>query len=169
MKIAVLNIASKSSAKKAKGTRHPQDIPQKNIMTSNMPKPKLLMIGLSAAITAASMLTCLAGTTGDVKKGEAVFKKMQCAICHPGGNNILNPQKPLKGAAFLKKYTSDKLLMQTVRSGIPTRGMPAFGTEKLNDSDLFHLITYVRTFTAAESKTVPDKSLTSTPAAKHAR
>ncbi|MBY0357729.1 MAG: dihydrofolate reductase [Candidatus Obscuribacterales bacterium] len=81
----------------------------------------------------------------NAEKGRKVFQAMQCAICHTDGGNNLNPQKPIKGPAFNKKYPQDELIAKTVRSGIINRGMPAFNKEKLSDQDLRDLIAYIRT------------------------
>lgn len=136
---------------------------------THLSKTKFLLAALCTVTAFAQPFTCMADTTGDAKKGEAVFKKMQCAICHPAGNNILNPQKPLKGEAFKKKYINDKAIMQIVRSGIPGRGMPAFGTDKLSDADLVHLIAYVRSFSQTQTKSTAGQAQAVTSPAKNGR
>lgn len=105
-----------------------------------------------AALLCLILPVCLAESPGNVKKGERVFASMQCAICHTNGGNNLNPDKPLKGPGFLKKYPSNQLLTKTIRSGIANRGMPSFGKDKLNDADLQDLLAYIRSLTPAKCK-----------------
>ncbi len=81
------------------------------------------------------------------QKGEKVFKKAMCVGCHSDGNNALMPDRPIKGKAFLDHYSKDKALEQTIRKGFPTSGMPKFGKDQINETEMKHLILYIRTFT----------------------
>lgn len=105
-----------------------------------------LLLGLLVLFTQYTPVACL--PQANPERGRKVFQTMQCAICHTNGGNNLNPEKPLKGSAFTKKYPKDELIAKTIRSGIINRGMPAFNKEKLNDQDLRDLIAYLRTFSA---------------------
>lgn len=90
----------------------------------------------------------------DLNKGKKLFQDMQCAICHTDGGNNLNPERPLKGPAFLKRFPADdnKELDKIIRVGIPAKGMPAFGKDKLSDKDLCDLVAYIRSLTPPAKK-----------------
>ena len=98
------------------------------------------------------VITCLnnsAFSAGkpDPKKGQKVFSAMQCEICHVNLGNNLNPERPLKGPNFIKRFPTDKALAQLIRIGVNERGMPAFGKDKMSDEDLANLISYLRSAT----------------------
>ena len=81
------------------------------------------------------------------QKGEKVFKRAMCVGCHSDGNNALMPDRPIKGKAFLEHYSQDKALEQTIRKGFPTSGMPKFGKDQINETEMKDLILYIRSFT----------------------
>ncbi len=95
---------------------------------------------------------CFAGNKADVKRGKTLFTDMQCAICHTDGGNNLNPERPLKGPKFLKRLPDDKSLAQAIRQGVPAKGMPAFGKDKMSDQDLENVMSYVRSLSAPAPK-----------------
>ena len=68
-------------------------------------------------------------------------------MCHPGGNNALEPTKPLRGATFVKKYPNDELIAKRIREGSPNGTMPSFYKDQINDKELVDLIAYVRSLT----------------------
>ena len=90
---------------------------------------------------------------GDIKRGKKVFMDMQCAICHANGGNLQNPEKPLMGEPFLKRYplNQDKAIAKVIREGIISAGMPASGKDKMSDQDLADVIAYVRSLTPTKS------------------
>lgn len=110
-----------------------------------------ILLALVFALSVA-LLPSMAGSRGDAKRGKKIFGDLQCSICHADGGNNLNPEAPLKGASFLKKYPlhDEKALEKTIRQGIPAKGMPANGKDKLSDPDLKDLIAYIRSLTPAE-------------------
>jgi cytochrome c6 len=62
-----------------------------------------------------------------------------CASCHSGGGNIVDPKKPLKGAPQLaNKELLKSLLMK------PVGTMPSFPQIAQNDADLTALFTYCK-------------------------
>jgi mono/diheme cytochrome c family protein len=105
-----------------------------------------------ALLISFALLPSDAGAKGDAKRGKKIFGDLQCSICHADGGNNLNPEAPLKGPGFLKKYplSDNKALEKLIRTGIPARGMPANGKDKLSDPDLQDLISYIRSLTPAE-------------------
>jgi mono/diheme cytochrome c family protein len=97
----------------------------------------LLFVGQPADCVPSSSITA----------GKLVFHRASCAMCHPGGGNVVNPNKPLKGAAFAQKYKSDQELQRVIRQGVKNTSMPPFDKQTLNDADLLNLIAYIRSFT----------------------
>ncbi|HEY9775037.1 MAG TPA: c-type cytochrome [Planktothrix sp.] len=81
-----------------------------------------------------------------VAAGKKIFEKLMCVNCHPGGENTLQPSKPLKGKKFNEKYKSDKALEDMIREGNPAEGMPSFGDRFVNPAEMKQLIAYIRTF-----------------------
>jgi mono/diheme cytochrome c family protein len=96
--------------------------------------------------------------SGNVAAGMKLFRQNNCSMCHPAGENNLNPLKPLKGSGFSKKYTSDKLLSDHIRCGSPGTGMPAFPKSQISDAELRDIIAYIRSLTPAGSLTPVKKT-----------
>lgn len=100
----------------------------------------------------AALLPCSAGgVKGDPKRGVKLFSAMTCDICHLNGGNMQNPDRPIKGAGFQKRYPDDVSLGQLIRKGISDKGMPAFGRDRMSDQDLADVIAYVRSLTPPAS------------------
>lgn len=89
-----------------------------------------------------------AAPSGDAAKGQVLFTKNSCVTCHAGGANTMDPDHPIKGAAFQQKYKDDQVLESTIRKGFPQYGMPSFTKTMINDHDMKDLIAYVRTLSA---------------------
>ena len=72
--------------------------------------------------------------------GEATFKA-NCAQCHTGGANIINPKKPLKGSDKLASKEAFKAYISKANGA-----MPAF-LQIANDAPTMEaLLTYCKTF-----------------------
>jgi len=84
---------------------------------------------------------------GDPQEGKRLFVKHTCESCHPGGGNAMQPNKPLKGAEFGKRYPRDEMITQVVRNGIPRTVMQGFSSSVLPDRDLSDIIAYIRSLT----------------------
>lgn len=89
--------------------------------------------------------------SGNAKRGEAVYQKSNCYICHPGGANTIDPGHPIKGAAFAQKYKDDRVLEETIRKGFKESGMPANDKTKITEAEMKDLIAYIRTLTDAKA------------------
>lgn len=91
---------------------------------------------------------------GDSKRGKQIFQDIGCAICHTDGGNNLNPERPLKGPLFLKRYPpgDDSGIAKVIRSGNQKKGMPDFGKDKLGDKDLLDLMAYIRSLSPGKKK-----------------
>nr|YP_009392596.1 cytochrome c553 [Bostrychia tenella]ARW61158.1 cytochrome c553 [Bostrychia tenella] len=77
----------------------------------------------------------------DLDAGQQIFTQ-NCAACHAGGNNVINPEKTLKIEA-LKLYNMDSIdaITKQVTNGNPA-GMPAFGG-RLSDEDIQNVANFV--------------------------
>lgn len=92
---------------------------------------------------------------GNVANGMKLFRQNNCSMCHPGGENNLNPLKPLKGPGFLKKYPTDAAVCQQVRKGSVGTGMPPFPKSQITDGELRDIIAYIRSLTPSTSPPAP--------------
>jgi cytochrome c6 len=71
----------------------------------------------------------MAETTND---GAALFQQ-HCAVCHPDGGNIINPEKPLHRDALEENgVTSTADIVAIMRN--PGPGMTTFGPEAVSDA-----------------------------------
>jgi cytochrome c6 len=96
----------------------------------------------------AALLVVLAATftfispafAGDVANGASVFSA-NCAQCHAGGKNLVNPQKTLQ-KADLEKYGmfSEQAIINQVTNG--KNAMPALGS-RLNPDQIADVAAYV--------------------------
>lgn len=79
---------------------------------------------------------------GDVGKGERIFNA-NCAACHPGGQNVIMPEKSLEKEA-LEQYLSggrkEESVVRQVTNG--KNAMPAFGG-RLDDESIGDVAAYV--------------------------
>ena len=101
--------------------------------------------------------------TGNAKRGAELFEKQQCSQCHLNGTNLIEPDKPLKGQKFAKKYPTDGQIAALVRKGVAGTGMPSTGKDMLNDHDLSDVIAFIRSLTPPA---VPAQTTSSSPLAK---
>lgn len=111
-----------------------------------------------------------------IERGYKVFKALNCEMCHPGGDNAMEPAKPIHGAAFLKRYPDDEAIARRIREGSPSGIMPPFRKDVLTDQQLVDVIAYIRslstktktTATATQKKSAcpPLKAPTKQPQAK---
>jgi cytochrome c6 len=73
--------------------------------------------------------------------GEALFMQ-HCAVCHPNGDNIINPEKPL-GRASLERngITSPADIVAIMRH--PGPGMMIFDRNVISDQDAEKIAEYI--------------------------
>jgi cytochrome c6 len=77
---------------------------------------------------------------GDAAAGAKVFSA-NCAACHMGGGNVVQPQKNLKKEA-LEKYGMNSIEAITTQVTKGKGAMPAFG-RRLNPDQIENVATYV--------------------------
>lgn len=81
-------------------------------------------LGFPAVITSFIMLGLLLAPAATGKKsikppsGESVYKS-NCAQCHPGGGNIVNQSKPLRGAQELESFPTFKQYLENPQGHMP--------------------------------------------------
>ncbi len=80
---------------------------------------------------------------GPISGKEVFEKKAACVGCHPGGGNVINPQKLLKGPEFASKFHDDASIATVIRAGIPGTSMPAYGEDKISADEMTALIKYI--------------------------
>ncbi len=99
------------------------------------------------ALIAAASMVCLYGMynfAGADEKGktpEAAFKA-NCAVCHPGGGNIINPKKTLHKAdreANNVKTAAD--IVSKMRN--PGPGMTTFDKKTISDAEAKKIAEYI--------------------------
>jgi mono/diheme cytochrome c family protein len=91
----------------------------------------------------------------DPKRGAQLYKQNTCAMCHPAGDNLMCPTRPLKGAGFLKRFPTDAALAKLIRDGVPNTAMSGFDSERISDAELNDIIAYIRVLTPPGSKLSP--------------
>ena len=79
--------------------------------------------------------------TGGKMDAKAEFEK-HCAVCHPGGTNIVNKEKPLNKAALSKNgIKSWKDIVAKMRN--PGPGMTKFDKKEISDKEAKAIAEYV--------------------------
>ncbi|MBI2864997.1 MAG: cytochrome c [Chloroflexi bacterium] len=93
----------------------------------------------SPAGSGTSSSSSSAGSSEKVAAGKAVVEK-NCSACHPGGHKGIGPD--LGAADFKTRYPQDSDIEKVIRGG--RNVMPAWSTDKVNDSDLGNVIAFIR-------------------------
>jgi len=74
-------------------------------------------------------------------KGEAEFKE-HCALCHPDGGNIVNPQKTLhKKDREANNIRNEADIIKTMRK--PGPGMTTFDEKTVSDNEAKEIAKYI--------------------------
>lgn len=73
--------------------------------------------------------------------GEKLFTQ-RCAVCHPQGGNIINPQKTLsKKILAANTIKTEQDIIKVIRNGAP--GMTKFDTATISDEDAKLIAGYI--------------------------
>jgi mono/diheme cytochrome c family protein len=96
----------------------------------------LVVIGL--------VLTCAIAFAADAKKGEELYGKLNCKMCHsikgvPAGKKSDLAAGPKLTEADLTKW------VRTPKAMNPKTTMPAYDAAKISDADLADLVAYMLT------------------------
>jgi cytochrome c6 len=98
-------------------------------------------IAVSAVTGFLFVNTSPAQETGQKSSGEKLFS-IQCAACHPGGGNIVNPKKTLnKKDLAASNIKSEADIVKIIRNGAP--GMMKFDTSTIPDKDAQEIASYI--------------------------
>jgi len=82
-----------------------------------------------------------AGEVAPAKSGEELFKK-HCAVCHPGGGNIMNSKKPINSKALeVRNIKKSDDILKVLRN--PTPPMVKFNEKALPDEDAKAIADYI--------------------------
>lgn len=97
------------------------------------------------AILLAAFLTAAPGFCADKKAvkidGKKEFEK-HCAVCHPNGGNIINPQKPLSAKSLkANKVTGVENIVATMRN--PGPGMTKFDEKTIPNKTAVAIAEYI--------------------------
>jgi cytochrome c6 len=99
---------------------------------------QLVLLSITAVIL--TSLFTIAGMqqgTAVPSSGEQLFKE-NCAACHVGGGNIVNPKMPLKGAPLLKTFAA---FLSQIRK--PQPPMTAFPPARISEEQARKLYAYI--------------------------
>lgn len=77
--------------------------------------------------------------TAEAKPAGAAIFETQCAGCHTGGGNMMNPDKPVQGSAKLASLATFTAFVRD-----PGNAMPAFPADVISDADLAELHGYLQ-------------------------
>jgi len=100
---------------------------------------KSLLVSVLFVLALAFVMT--AGIASSEEEGKALFET-HCALCHAGGENVINPQKTLH-AESLKKHgiTTASDIVKIMRN--PKPGMIKFDKQKISDHDAEEIAEYI--------------------------
>ncbi len=102
---------------------------------------KLFAVILCAVTVSFLSAGGFAKETKEELKGEELFKK-HCAVCHPAGRNIVNPQKPLsKKEREASKVATVEDIVKLMRN--PGPGMVKFGDKTISEEDAKAIAEYI--------------------------
>jgi cytochrome c6 len=94
-----------------------------------------------AAILCVPGVAAVPADAKESKAGEALFKT-HCAVCHPNGGNIINPEKTLhKKSLDAYGIKSEKDIIGKMRN--PGPGMPKFDEKAIPESEARQIAEYI--------------------------
>jgi cytochrome c6 len=100
---------------------------------------KLLAVLMAVAVIGVLVVACYAADNST--SGEALFKE-HCAVCHPGGNNIVSPEFKLhKKDLEAHGITKAPQIVDKMRN--PGPGMTKFDKKTISDEDALKIAEYV--------------------------
>jgi cytochrome c6 len=103
---------------------------------------KYLIIAVAAFAVCLHISAASAGEqAAKAQPGEKLFTQ-QCAVCHPQGGNIINPQKSLsKKILAANNIRTEEDIIKIIRNGAP--GMAKFDATALADEDVKKIARYI--------------------------
>ena len=105
-----------------------------------MKKNLIITVTLFAACSFMSAASA-AEPAATANAGEKLFTQ-QCAVCHPQGGNIINPQKTLSNKILsANSIKTEEDIIKIMRKGAP--GMTKFDTAAISDEDAKFIAGYI--------------------------
>jgi len=102
---------------------------------------KKLLFVFSLVVISGFITIALAAEPASKYRGEAKFKE-QCAVCHPDGGNIINPNKTLlKKDRMTNNIKTEADVVSKMRN--PGPGMTKFDIKSLSDNDANEIAEYI--------------------------
>lgn len=103
---------------------------------------KSLIISVAVLAICLQISAASAGEQSDTAcPGEKYFTQ-QCAVCHPQGGNIINPQKSLsKKVLAANNIKTEEDIIKIIRNGAP--GMTKFDANAIADEDVKMIARYI--------------------------
>jgi cytochrome c2 len=96
----------------------------------------LVVIGL--------VMTCTLAIGADAKKGEQIYAKLNCKMCHSIKGVPAGKKSDLSTGAKLSAEDLTKWV-RTPKAMNPKTTMPAYDSAKISDADLADLVAYMET------------------------
>jgi cytochrome c6 len=111
------------------------------ISTFRRTQLKRIFVSIIAFFLIFSSLVTPPALAADSAHGKQLFGA-NCASCHAGGKNVVNPQKTLSGADLNKngKDSLEAIIAQITKGA---GAMPAFGGGRLAAADIADIASYV--------------------------
>lgn len=98
-------------------------------------------IGIFTSVFIVCLFITMAYAGEQSKSGEDLFKQ-HCALCHPDGGNVINPEKTLhKEALESNNIKTPSDIIETMRN--PGPGMKKFDEETIPDKDAKEIAEYI--------------------------
>jgi len=109
------------------------------------------LVGLTGLVGILIVVFSQTAFAADPAAGKPVYEKNGCSACHGvKGEGGVGPA--LSGTAFAAKYDTTDKLASAVRKGVGTN-MPAYGEDKIGQTDLQNMVAYVQSLTPAAAPT----------------
>jgi cytochrome c6 len=103
------------------------------------------IVPLAAAIFFSAALALAAGSAAKGKAGEETGEKLfqqHCVACHPGGGNIITPEKTLHSEDLkANNITTPEDIVKVMRN--PGPGMPTFDEKAIPDAEAHEIGEYI--------------------------
>lgn len=109
---------------------------REELLGQEMAEPKAVSVDPAKVQDAGGTMTARAGNGG------AALFQQHCAVCHPGGKNIINPEKPLDRKALTANgITTPEDIVALTRN--PGPGMTPFSPQVLPDKEARQIAEYI--------------------------
>lgn len=99
------------------------------------------LVSVVIVVMVCSWSVASAGDAAKKNSGEKLYTQ-HCAVCHPGGGNIVNPKKTLgKNALVANNIKTEEDIIKVLRNGVP--GMPKFDENAISKKDAQEIADYI--------------------------